>query len=45
MSPGLYHRILTYAQAQRHRLVWKKRLYALLYGAGLVQLNRLKDKV
>ena len=42
MSPSLYNRILQYAVTNRHRLIWKQRLYALLYGASLPVLNRIK---
>lgn len=42
MSPSLYNRVLAYALANRHRLVWKARLYALCYGAGMIVLARIR---
>lgn len=43
MSPSLVQRIALYAKANRHRRVWKRRLYALAWGAGLTRLSRIKD--
>jgi hypothetical protein len=43
MSDKLRKRILDYAMANRSRPVWKARLYALCYGAGLVKLNSIRN--
>jgi hypothetical protein len=42
MLRSLRERILAYALDNRHRLVWKRRLYALNYGASLRSLSRIK---
>ena len=44
MSNKLWNRIYHYALTNRHRKIWKRRLHALLYGAGLSVLSRIKDK-
>lgn len=43
MSPSLVGRIAEYAKANRHRRMWKRRLYALAWGASLIRLSRIKD--
>jgi hypothetical protein len=40
---SLFNRILEFAKANKHRLVWKKRLYALCYGASLKKINDIKE--
>jgi len=42
MSPSMRQRIMDYAVANRHRAVWRKRLYALYYGASLTTIARMK---
>jgi hypothetical protein len=44
ISESLFRRILAFAEANRHRLVWKRRLHALCWGAGLPILNKIKDE-
>ena len=44
MSNNLWKRIYNYALANHHRKVWKRRLHALLYGASLSSLSRIKEK-
>lgn len=42
MSKSLWNRIYKYAQENRNRPIWKRRLYALQYGAGLIMLGNIK---
>ena len=39
---SLLDRISKYALKNRHRLVWKRRLHAIGYGAGLRVLAKIK---
>jgi hypothetical protein len=43
MSQSLWNRIYKYAIENRKRLMWKRRLHALCYGAGLPVLSRIKE--
>lgn len=42
MMLSLRNRIFRYAQANRHKVMWKRRLHALYYGAGIRVLAKIK---
>ncbi len=44
MQQSLWNRIYDYALANRYRSMWKRRLYALCYGAGLPMLSQIKEE-
>lgn len=43
MSTAFRNKLIKYALRNRHRAIWKKRLYALMYGCNsLSRLARIK---
>jgi hypothetical protein len=42
MTSRMRDRIIAYAQANRHRPIWKRRLFAALYGASIPKLARIR---